>query len=270
MFKKVISYILSFILTLTLTADIILIIISATVLNKSYVLSELSRNSYYSQIYHYTMENFKNNTIQSGLTEDVLDGITSKEKIEEEVKLVIEYIYGEKEEVSVDTLELEEALRANIDKQVKAMNKRIEKDEQEEIDIYVENIVNIYKNEIMYSEKYIKYIPNAINKIKPVVRTSIAVLSIATLALTIFLTLFRKKKKSLKYLSISSLASGMLLILIKILESTVINVNHILIFNQAFSNIIINCIENTMIVFLTIGIILFVLGIFLSIKSRKR
>ena len=47
------------------------------------------------------------------------------------------------------------------------------------------------------------------------------------------------------------------------------NIKNILVLNQAFSKVIINLIDSEIVLFLTIGIALLVIGLFLSIKSKK-
>ena len=269
MFKKIISYLLSFILVVVALADILLIVLSSTVLNKNHILFTLSKNAYYSQIYYDITETFKDNTIQSGLSEEVLNGIITKEQVKEDVDYVISYLYEIKnEEFQINTADIENNLRKNINNQIKENNKNTTEEEQEEIDIYVNNIIKIYKDGIMYSEEYIKPIQKAIIYIKPIDDKCIIILTITVLVLIAILILINKRK-IYAYLSITLIADGMMLILIKVLEATTMKIQNILIFNQAFSKVLINLIENIIILYLIVGTIMIFGGILISIKQRK-
>ena len=77
------------------------------------------------------------------------------------------------------------------------------------------------------------------------------------------------KKESYKYLSITSTATGILFILVRIIEKSSMKIQNLLILNKAFSQVLINLIENTIINLLTIGITLFIIGIALNFIKNK-
>ena len=73
--KKVISYILSFILIILIVLACLLTIMKSTILNEEYVISKLEEARYYDRMNGEIIEQFKNYTIQSGLSDEVLDDI---------------------------------------------------------------------------------------------------------------------------------------------------------------------------------------------------
>ena len=94
MVKKIISYILVFLLIITLLTSIITTILKQTILKEKYILKLLSKNDYYSKTYNEIVEKFKDNTIQTGLTEEVLEEIISQDKVYNDINSLIEYIYN--------------------------------------------------------------------------------------------------------------------------------------------------------------------------------
>ena len=86
--KKVISYILSFILVLMLLSLCLLAILKSTILNEEYLISKLEEANYYERMNGEIIEQFKNYTIQSGLSDDVLENLFTEDKLEKHWKLV--------------------------------------------------------------------------------------------------------------------------------------------------------------------------------------
>ena len=82
------------------------------------------------------------------------------------------------------------------------------------------------------------------------------------------------KRRYLKFLSISLMSAGVLVIVPKIIEAITMRTQHILVFNMSLSNVVINMIERIMLSFLISGIVIISLGVIANIfycvkKSRK-
>ena len=269
MVKKIISYILTFILFLTLLASIVTVFVSQTILKESYVLSILIRNNYYANTYEEIMQTFENNTIQSGLTEDVLDGIITQEKVRSDFNQVVSYVYGSARSLNIDVKDVENKLRENIQKQIKENNKTVDPEEQKDIDEYVKTIVNIYKEQITCTDKYLDSVKSVIVKAKKYISLLRNVAIVASVIL-ILLILLINKTKSVNYINISLFANAIALIFVKIMESTSMQIRNILLLSQSFSKVLINLIENVMTGLCVIGVISFLIGIIITIIAKEK
>lgn len=259
MTKKLISYMLVFILIILLTSSILCTIMTSTILNEKFTLKILDKNEYYSKIYNEIMQNFKNNTIQSGLEDSVLNGIISEEQVKKDVTELINSIY-ENKQIKIDTESVKTKLQQNINAVIAENNKKVSKDEQEEIDAYVNTIANIYKEGILYADEYIPEIQNIVAKLKGIMEKGKPILYIVTIIVAIII-LALNRKESIKYFSITATSTGLLLIITKIMEVITMKTQNILILNQAFSKIVVNIIEEIMTKFLVFGIVFLIIGI---------
>lgn len=250
MIKKVVSYILTLILIILLTSSIALVIFSTTVLNENFIINMLNKEEYYSKTYSQIMERFRDNTIQSGLEDDVLDEIISEEQIKKDVKSLVRYIYSGTK-LSIDTENVKTKLKENIDKTIEENNKKLTKNEQEAVNIYVSTIANIYDEQIALSDKYIPDVQNVVMKLKEMVDKIKVIIYIATLAVAIIVVIINREK-SFKYLFITGIATGILLIIPKIIETAAIQTNNIVVFNQTLSSALINIVELVMFRFLVV------------------
>ena len=268
MAKKIISYVLAFIIIILLTSSVLCTIISNALLNEKFVLEVLEKNEYYSKIYNEIMQNFKNNTIQSGLEENVLDGIISEEQVKKDIIALIGSIY-ENKDIKINTETVKTKLQQNINEVIAENNKKVSKDEQEEIDIYINTIANIYKDGIVYEDEYIHKVSNVVAKLYGLIKKVKIILYIATIVIAIIVIILNKIE-SIKFFSISTTAIGILLIITKIIEIITMKTQNILILNQAFSKIVINIIEVIMSKFLIYGIVFLIVGMLLNIASNVK
>ena len=107
MAKKIIQYIVATILALAILGLIIINILSSSILSKEYIIGKLQNQNYYEKIYQETESNFENYIHQSGLDEDVLKDIVTKEKIEKDTRIILNNIYNGMDE-KIDTKEIKE------------------------------------------------------------------------------------------------------------------------------------------------------------------
>ncbi len=272
MVKKIVSYIVTFILIILLVASTAITILSQTILKEKFVLSLLDKNNYYTETYNEIFESFKNNTVQSGLEETILDGIITEEQVKTDIQSLIKYIYTGKE-MSIDTEGIKTKLQGKIEEIINENNKRVNTEEQQAINIYIETIANIYRDGIVYAEKYIQTIQNVFAKVQTILAKVQIIPYLVTLGIIVIL-IFINRKESLKYLSIACISTGTLFIILKIVESSTMQVHNILLLNKAFSNVIINAIQSIITSLLITGIVFCILGLLFSIigniKTGKR
>lgn len=268
MIKKIISYLLTFVLIVLLVVSVAITIVSKTILSEKYILGVLDKNNYYTEMYHEILESFKDNTIQSGLDETILDGVMTEEQVKKDIQSLIHYLYtGTK--MSIDTEGVKTRLQEKINQVIQENNKKVNSSEQQEIDIYVNTIANIYSDGIAYAEKYIPTIQSVLSKIQNTL-TRVQMIPYVAIIVVAILLLAINKKESLKYFSIASISTGILFIILKIIESSTMRIQNILILNKAFSNVLINAIQNIMFIFLFVGIIFSIIGIILSLIANKK
>lgn len=268
MVKKIISYLLTFVLIILLVASVAITIVSQTILSEKYILGILNKNNYYAEIYHEILEKFKDNTVQSGLDETILDGIMTEEQVKKDIQSLIHYLYTGAE-MSIDTEGVKTRLQAKIDEVVQQNNKQVNASEKQAINTYVRTIANIYSDGIAYAEKYIPTIQKALSNIQTILAKVQIIPYIATIV-TIMILIVMNKKQSLKYFSIACISTGILFIVLKIVEGSTMRIQNILILNKAFSNVLINTIQNIMLAFLLVGIVFCIIGIILSFIANKK
>ena len=160
MAKKIIQYIVATILALAILGLIIINILSSSILSKEYILGKLQNQNYYEKIYQETESNFENYIHQSGLDEDVLKDIVTKEKIEKDTRIILNNIYNGMDE-KIDTKEIKEKLTENINN---SLNGKISSSEQKAINTFVDTICKEYETTISHTN-YEKKINEALNKI---------------------------------------------------------------------------------------------------------
>lgn len=268
MVKKIISYILTFVFIILLVASVAITILSQTILNEKFILGLLDKNNYYAEMYNEILETFKDNTIQSGLDETVLDGVMTEEQVEKDVKSLIHYLYTGTE-MSIDTEGVKTRLQEKIEKVIQENNKNVNTNERQAINAYVTTITNIYSDGIAYAEKYIPTIQNALSKIQNILVKVQIIPYIATLVVAVLLLIINKKE-SLKYFSIANISTGILFIILKIVESSTMQIQNIVLLNKAFSSVLVNTIQSTILSFVIVGIIFCVVGVIFSLIGNKK
>lgn len=223
----------------------------------------LEKNEYYSSIYQEIEDSFVSNTMQTGLGQEVLDEIITEEQVKEDVNSFIYYIYGEGK-MTIDTEALKERLQKNIDKVIEKNNKNVTKDEQKEINIYINTIADIYEDGILYANSYVDTMRNVIEKVGYLIEPAQIAGYVASAVILLILLLINKSNV-LNYVAICMMCVGILLVVPKIVENSTLQIHNILLFNLAFSKVLINVIENIIFYFLITGIFIFILGLIINV-----
>lgn len=260
--KRIIQYIVATILALAILALIIINILTSSVLSKEYILGKLQDQNYYEKIYNEVESNFENYINQSGLDEEVLKDIITKDKIQKDTKIIINNIYNGMDE-KIDTEEIKNKLNENIDN---SLNRKKTATEQKAIDTFVDTICKEYETTISHTnyEKKINSTLNKINKYIDLANKALLVVIGVSVLLLILLTI-RRIYRILARIGTSFIIDGIILILAKIYISSKINVSTIMLLNSGVSDVLQSILNEILGKILYTGSILLSLGIILTI-----
>lgn len=262
--KKIISYILSFILVLLIILLCLLTIVKSTILNEEYMLSKLEEANYYERMNAEIIEQFKNYTIQSGLSDNVLENLFTQEKLEEDINNVINSIYTGTE-LEIDTTEIEENLKENVLAEVEAEGKVIDFEDEAMVE-YIQAIETAYESQVSYSTNVINSIGSTFVRIIDLAQIAQSILIVTTTIVAILLIAINIKQIfGLNYLAISCIASGLFILVAKIMLEQSVDLNNIMLINQATSNVIQLIINNILTQATVAGVVLLVIGLVGSI-----
>ena len=84
--KVIARFLMAFILTISIVGFVLTYTLSNTILSEKYILSSLKKADYYNKIYESVETNFEKYIQQSGLDEDVIKNIVTKEQVEQDTK----------------------------------------------------------------------------------------------------------------------------------------------------------------------------------------
>lgn len=261
--KNIIRYVLTFILTMALITFLLVNLFSTTILNEQYILSKLQEVDYYNKMYDYVQSCFEKYIGQSGLDEEILNNVVSKEKIKKDTQIIISNIYdGTKEEI--DTQEIKENLKQNINNSLN--NQKLTSSQQTAIDTFIEEIVKEYSNAMTHTSyenkinqqyvKFMKYLEIAKKAILVILGVSIIILVLVSL---------KRIYRAISMVGISLLSTGVLFELVNWYINTKIKIQTITIFNDTISETVRNILQEILGKIQRQGIILLVLGIVLII-----
>ena len=262
--KKIISYILSFILAVLIIITGIFTIVKSTIMNKQYVISKLEEAKYYERMDAEIIEQFKNYTIQSGLTDDVLEDLFTIEKLTNDINNVIDSIY-EGNELKIDTSEIIENLKKNIETEVEKEGKVVDF-EEEAMQEYLKAIENAYESQISYSTNVVNDIGSTFSKILNLAdKAQIAIYIATTIVFLIIVIINIKQIIGLKYISIATMASGLFILVSKLIIESKTDLKNIMLINQATTKVIQLVIDDILLKVIIAGGSLLAIGIVLSI-----
>lgn len=263
--KKIVIFMVNFFLSISLLCLIILAIFSNTVLSKNYILKVFEKSNYYEKMNEQIKSDFENYSMQLGLDKDVFDNIYSIEKLKSDINHMLDVVY-EKQELKIDKKELENALEERVNKSIDKEN--ITNQETKTIETFKNNIINVYVNDIIYSQKYIQKVGETFTKIISIVSKAELVFFLVTVFF-IMTVVFMSRKELIKIMGVAFLTAGTLEIFFRILIGG--RLNHIWILNDAFSgtlNYLINMINSKILI---MGIFMLVLGVLgVTIGNMKK
>ena len=258
--KKAISYIFSFILVIILLALCVIATIKSTILDEEYTISKLKEANYYERMNGEIIEQFKNYTIQSGLSDGVLENLFTEEKLEKDINKVIDSIYTGKK-LEIDTTEIRENLKENILDEVEKEGKTVDFEDEAMVE-YLKAIEMAYESQVSYSTSAINSIGGALQEIINLASLAQTILIVATIVVVILIIAISAKQIfGLNYIAISSIASGLFILVAKCLLGQATDLHNIMIINQATSHIIQLVIEDILAKVTIAGVILLLIGL---------
>ena len=245
--KNLSNVLLSVCLTAIITCYGILSIAEESILNKEYIFSKLQRTNeaegiyknYYEQIKEYIEENFKNYVYQSGLDPSVVENIITTEQVERDTNSIITYIYdGSKEVFQIDLTELNTRLKNNI--LVSLNNKKLSLEEEMSINKFISTIGNCYSSGISNFktlDKVSSFIIKA-TAVKDKLDVYLKYLIFVIISILVLINVFETFYEVISYAGIGILVSGLFMLIVNIYINYHIQIDKIVVLNDAFSRIL--------------------------------
>lgn len=266
------SIIFSFALMFVILASSILYIVNSYI-QKEYLLTKFDEIDLYTQIYEEVKEGFENYIYQSGLDITILDKICDREKVKQDILLVIDSIYNGND-VQIDTSTIRLNLDNAINEYLSNENRKLSNQEKENIIKFEDIIVDAYKKELSIYTKIqsklsgnIKEPLELVSKIK-----NIAIVITVILAIVLIVINIKAIYSGISYIGIALLSSGVILNLLENLINSKINIGELVILSKAVSNTVIYIIKEILSLLQTFGIWYIFIGIliiiFSSIKNK--
>lgn len=240
------------------------LLLKCTILNEKYLILKLEQNDYYNELYSSIKNDMENYLMQSGLPESVLENIYTKDMITKGVNNIIISFYNGNN-LNVDTYTIEEHLKTNINTYLNNNNMQVS--DQESLDQFVLEILKIYKEKIMLTDK-LEDFQGTFTKWNFYLKVFLIILTIIILILGIFVKLCFKKDTFV----IPLLTTAILLLVGNYLLFSRIDVSHILFWNESISEIIKSILWNmsSLVKYGAIFIIVFEFIVMIIFKSRKK
>lgn len=191
---------------------------------------EMEKQNYFERLSKDIENEMKLDIISSGLPSSVLEGLFNEEMIKQEIQKSLEHTY-QKESYEIDTSVVEENLNKNIQSYLEKNNIVIT--DEEALKTFVKDTVGIYKSGInLYG--YSKYIKQIIIKVKEPISWAMFILIITEVFLIGGMCLLRKEN----HLGATFLTTAILLFLTTYYINERLDIKHIFIFNEFFSDTI--------------------------------
>lgn len=224
-------------------------ILSNKLLNKNYMLNKMEEMQVYLQISRDVQSGFENYIYQSGLPEDTINDLFTDEMIKNDTNSILEYIYdGTEIKISDDVV------RANLEQKivsyVEGQNLKLNDQGRKNISDFEDLIVNEYKTNVNIDEynsslQVFPIIHNVVQKLQDI-NQKIWHLPIIALLIVLFVFILINRKNlliAIQYLSISSLSIGVILKLTVNLVFKNFDIDNIVLFSTAMTNLVINIIK---------------------------
>lgn len=270
-FKTILNFVVITVLSILLIVYTVLNIFSKTLLSKDFILAKMEENNYYEKLVEYVNSSFENYIYQSGLDEEVIKNIVTEEKIKSDTNAIIDNVY-EGKEFSVDTQSIKDKLLLNISDSINGRS--FSATEQKAVDAFAKNICSAYEDTLLHTN-YVQRVHSVYSQIteyKDLANKIILGSSVVCVILLMLINI-KEKAKILSTLAIAVLVAGAFLILLNVYIKAKININNIVIFSDAISEIVVKIISNILEQIINNGIIYAIIGfvgiIISSIFSSK-
>lgn len=269
--KGIGNSVLAFGLCVSFLAGFMVILLSNTVLNEKYILTQLTKNQFYEKVETDLKNGFEEYQYQSGFPETVFENLYSREMVEKDVNSVIDAWYQGMEIVN-HSADVEWQLKANIEQYLKENNVKVAEKQQKNIQEFEKLMVQVYESKVGIVGNYNQQIANGIKQAKEMALIFQKVL-IGVFVVILIITLLMNRKDFVAFASTvgaSLFASGILLELMKLVIEKNVDVNHILIFTQSLSDLMKEIIFDNLAKIEWTGMGLIIVGIMSIIVSNCR
>lgn len=260
-FNIIINYFSSFIIMFLLILLVIICILKYSVFNEKYLYKELQINQYYDRLLEDINEEINSYIISSGFSSEIINNLYTKEELINDVNLFINNYYNGRKTI-FNKQDMYKKIESNIKKIEEHDN--LEVIDSDNIQNFINDIVNIYQNEIrLYG--FIDSFITSFNSIKNFINNCFILVIISLLILIPFIKRFVQNN----YLNSCIMSTGIILIIIRIFLYERIDVGNILIITKSFSIILNKIIVNIGIVMYIISLELILVSIILMLNCVK-
>lgn len=275
--KGIITLVLLFLMTILMIASIGTCFISNTILNKKYMMVALERNDYYTKIETDLKNEFENYQYQSGLPEEVFYNLYTKDMIKKDVDSILDFLYHGSE-IQNCSEEVQNRVIANINQYLEENKIILNQTQQENKEKFEDLIVNAYENEVNLSSQLVREREKIKTKVEKTFQyVKIGVMGALVIVLLVLIGMYKSTFSIfMNLLSISFLASGILGKLGLWLLHQNVDIEHIVIITQTFSDFIkyiiydilskISIFSNVSII---TGLVLIIVSSYFKIRKRK-
>ena len=239
--KNLLKFIFIAILTICMISIGMISIVFSTIFSKDYIMQKLEETNFYSGIYELVKSNFENYIYQSGLDEEVLDDICTKEKIKQDIQIMLSNIYNGTNQ-KIDTTEIANKLNGNIEK-LGVKNRQNENAIQQ----FVTHICDEYTNTLIHT-KYENKINEIYKKGTEILNKIYEIILVVFVIDIIAIIIINNKKisKDIQHIGIALLATSIFELSVWQIINLKVDIHGIKIFNDVFSKSVVVIIENTL------------------------
>ena len=228
--KSIVFYISEFLLTIFLFLLLACILLQATLFNASFMQSIITRENFVSDTTAQIEEEFSYYILQSGLSEEVLNGLITESEMATNIEEYVTKFYNG-EEIVIATDELQTRLEDNIVTYLEQNN--IVVADEASLDQFVKEIVNTYKQNVEDAFSF-SLVQKPFIKIKNILPFGLGISVLLFLGLAIFSMFFCKREN----LSIPLLATGLLYGCIWYYLAQNLDMKNFYVYTTAFSNLV--------------------------------
>ncbi len=273
--KIIISYLITILLSISLSTLILIIVLNSNILNKTYITNTINDSNYYETLKKSIDDSLSELTPQSGFNDEILDNIYTINDLKKETKLIINSIYNNKK-YNPNKEYIKRGLEDNINKFIENNNIDITNKAKKQIEKFENTIIEAYYNQISYSNSIINNIRTKVNKLNNIIQPVTYVLISLIIVLLIILFIINHIE-IIEYIYMTLIISSTLLLIPKVFEynelnlskKTVLN-NHINIIVREVLNNIYDKLQIYSIIFIIIGILLLITNIIILSKKQKK
>lgn len=272
--KGVINTVIAFFLTIAILANFLVILCSKTIMNKDYMLGLLEKNGYYEKIGTNLKNSFTEYQYQSGLPEDVFENVYLQEELKKDIDSIINYLYNG-EEFSNHSENVKNRVDENITQFLEKNSIVLTEEQQQNVDNFEAIMKDVYEQEVYSVFTYAQNINDIVVKIEKIIYIVRIVLAGVLIGILLIFLILNVTTLSFftNGIGCSLLASGILLQLTNWVINKNLDIAHILLFTQSFSDFIkfvLYEILSKIAFFGILFIVLGILGIVMSAYSRSK